>query len=255
MDLPSSAILEFCKFASSGVDGRLFREFCPSDAGHPNYIQILESVHSSQKITREEGAYLSDAYFWTSDTEEMNEEAILRLKSYRVFLNSIALLLIRQNDYSEHLYPANYSAAELLIDSSDFDSGIIDLLRRSFGEAHRVLRKAHQPECLYFRFGQIVLSERLGDSEQASQSASNLLAEEEAMVSNPHSKYLFQDSRFLLGASTGFDRYDNEWKFFASILQNPTNDLDIALVKDVIQNDSWPGAPTNWDVVEPSTDH
>jgi hypothetical protein len=255
MDPSNSAILEFCRFASSNVSVEDFRDFCPNDPGHANYVRILETFHSSLTISKEDGAYLSDAYFWTSDDGDLEEAAKTRLRYHRIFLNAIALFLIRRNDYCEALYPANYSAAELLMDSHDFNKVAIDLLSRSFEEAGQILTKAHQTESLYFRFGQIVLSERFGDAQKASQFASKLLAEEADMVSDPKAKYQFHDSRFLLGASGGFDRYDIEWKYFASNLQNPANDLDIALVKDVIQNDSWPGAPAHWQVVEPSTDH
>ena len=255
MDPSKSAILELCSLTSSKVSAQDFREFLPDDSNHSRYLKILESVLSSDGISKDDGAFLSDAYFWTSQNNEMDRETAGRLRNYRIFLNSIALLLIQQNDYSEQLYPANYSAAEWLIDSYDFDRENIDLLRSAFGEAREALAHGNQTQCLFFRFGQIVFSDRLGEDQAAGELATLLLAEEAEMISNPKTKFLFQDSRFLLGATSGFDRYVEDWKFFASNLQNRSMDLDIRLIQTVIQNDSWPGAPTQWQASEPSLEH
>ena len=163
----------------------------------------------------------------------MDEEAKPRLRHYRVFLFAIGLLLVEAGDDEAH--SPNYVAFRLLQEAEHFTPETMSTLESAFGEAAAILFKSADPQGLLFRFGQIVLCQKLDRHERASEHAAFVIEKENKMISDPDIACRFTDhGRFLESAVGYFTHHSKGWKKLLLDLDNPTNDKNLSKLKELI---------------------
>jgi len=213
--------------------------FCPDDPGGAEYVRILSDILGSGDIPESDSWFLSDAFYWMAEEPRMDLETKDSLRNYRIFLNSIALESFATVDTDLPLYPYNYVCYHLINDAKYLDSKAVRILCEALEPVREFLKQANISEFLFFRFGEIVLYQMLGDIEGSENSARELLKDESEMVENRAMDNERQDGRFLVGATRNGDRR-KEWIQLGIDLKNPNDNKSIAAISEMLATGGWP---------------
>jgi len=204
-------------------------DFCPGDPGYEDYLRAWGSIVETHKVPRKSGFELSETIGLTGWADAEDWDTPERFREFRRFTSSVALMLIHQGNDSEIVRPANYLACDLLRDARRSDMTFLTLLREVFSATRSYLSSDRDPDFPFFRFGELILSDWLGDPKSKLVAASALLNDEQFARTT-----LGNDQPdFLLGL-TVYDQFHDQWTEFARDISKPNSSDDLKLVIDSI---------------------
>lgn len=229
-----SSVISLFQYTRSKVTPQDIIDFSPNDPGYDNYVKLWNEILRTGKIPQETEFDLSEVIGltgWGDPEEEANPE---RFRIYRRFTSAVGVGLLNQGNDSESVRPANYLARDLLIDIEPDNRKYLNLLIEVFRNTRsQLMSTGFEEEYPFFTFGLMILHQ-LDDDYSSSDEVASLLIEDEAQVRNDESlKYLIDNEQFLLGL-TNYDQLHDDWRKFASHLENPNKRENTQLVIDSI---------------------
>lgn len=184
--------------------------YSPGDPGYPDYVEVWTQILESGVAPEEQSFDLTETINLTRWTDADREKNPTRFRWYRVFTNSVAVILsaLEEGD----LLPVNYTVLRLLQDAAALDDEeLFKALEPVFPEFHsRIVKADYLPGEVPFVSLAVLVFACMGHGhvESLGDLAQRIIDEESQARKRGHD---FGLASFMWGVAC-FDQLHDEWR-------------------------------------------
>jgi hypothetical protein len=221
------ACTELFQYAASFVTPADVSAFVPRDPGSPGYDRMFRQILAARAIPARATFDITETVGLTRWVNAKRESDPVPFRRFRVFTNSVALLMSVLGRAHDEEFPPNYTVISLIDDTAALqDEALWKLLHSGFDQAYHVWTDQHSEEAVFGLLGKLLAIAHLGASDRELTLIADELVDQESHCPDRVS------GDFVFGC-TVFDLLRHRWTVHIADLIRPVSPT-LSLIREAL---------------------